>query len=300
MFLLFLSILIVPLVSLDFDLLHQFSSTFLSYASNCSDNLGLSTNTEKNHPNNSANWIYTVLQYRNFTTEAKRIISTPPFNEFQALRLDDLSPSPGEVDLYLHMPASMFLFVNIVPVLNIKTTHLPLNISLLQFHWDNFLAKRNSSSKHRWSIYYKIPLSENWNIMVSESTEKDSTMYLKREVTNMYLNSKTAWSQTADTDSRNTTIEVTITATGTAKFPGLHPSSDTSTQDLKATNEQTNSFISELSRKTNVTLKVFFIQNNIWVPRYCLSWTKLYKPHGLLKDQVYRHLWQADPCQKQL
>lgn len=68
---------------------------------------------------------------------------------------------------------------------------------------------------------------------------------------------------TADTDSRNTTTEVITTSTGTAKFPGFHSSSDTSIQDFKATNEQTNAFIAELSKKTNVTLKVFFIQNNI-------------------------------------
>lgn len=68
---------------------------------------------------------------------------------------------------------------------------------------------------------------------------------------------------TADADSRNTTIEVTITSTGTAKFPGLHPSSDTTIQDFKATNEQKTAFITELSRKKNITLEVFFIKNNI-------------------------------------
>lgn len=84
MFLLFLFILFVPLVSLDFDLLLQFSSTLLSYASNCSDNLGLRKNTEKINSSNSAKWIYAGLQYRNFTTGAKRIISVTPFKEFQA------------------------------------------------------------------------------------------------------------------------------------------------------------------------------------------------------------------------
>lgn len=115
--LLFLSILFVPLVSLDFDLLLQFGSTLLSYASNCSDNLGLSTNTKPIYSSNSASWIYTGLQYRNFTTGAKRIISVTAFKEFQALLPADLTSSPGEVDLYLHMAASMFLLVNTVSVL---------------------------------------------------------------------------------------------------------------------------------------------------------------------------------------
>lgn len=116
-----------------------------------------------------------------FTTGAKRNSSVTPFKEFQSLLLDDLYPSLGEVDLYLHMAASMFLLVNIVPVLNTETTHLALSVSLLQFHWDNFLAIWNSFSKHRWRIYCKIPLSENWNIMVSESTEKDNTVSLEKE-----------------------------------------------------------------------------------------------------------------------
>lgn len=42
------------------------------------------------------------------------------------------------------------------------------------------MAKWNSSSKHSWSIYCKMPLTENWNITVSESTEKVSTEYLER------------------------------------------------------------------------------------------------------------------------
>lgn len=44
------SILFVPLVSLDFALLLQFSLTLLSCASNCSDHLGLTTNTKKFSP----------------------------------------------------------------------------------------------------------------------------------------------------------------------------------------------------------------------------------------------------------
>lgn len=54
----------------------------------------------------------------------------------------------------------------------------------LVFPWynsiDHFLAKWNSSSNTDGAIYCKIPLNENWNIMVSESTEKDSTMYLEK------------------------------------------------------------------------------------------------------------------------
>lgn len=88
---------------------------------------------KKIHSNNSASWIHTGLQYRNFTTVAKRIISITPFKEFQTLLPDDLFPSP-EVDLYVHMAVSMFLLVNRVPVLNTKATHLPLSVSLLQFH----------------------------------------------------------------------------------------------------------------------------------------------------------------------
>lgn len=113
-------------------------------------------------------------------TVTKRIISIIPFKECQALLLEDLSPSPGEVDLYLHTAASVFLLVNAVPLLNTERTYLPLSVSLSQFHCHNFLAKWNSSSKHGWSIYCKMPLTENWDIMVSESAEKDSTVFLER------------------------------------------------------------------------------------------------------------------------
>lgn len=75
---------------------------------------------------------------------------------------------------------------------------------------------------------------------------------------NMYLNSKAAWSQTADTDSRNTTTEDIITSTRTVKFPELHPSSDPSIQDFKAMYEQTNAFIGELSCKTNINTGSLF------------------------------------------
>lgn len=111
-------------------------------------------------------------------TVTNRIISIVPFKEFQAL-LPDLSPSPGEVDLHLHMAASVFLLVNTVPLLNTKITYLPLSVSLPQFHCHNFLAKWNSW-KHSWSMYRKMPLTENWNTMVSKSAEKDSTVYLER------------------------------------------------------------------------------------------------------------------------
>ena len=65
-------------------------------------------------------------------TVTKRTISIVPFKEFQALLPEDLSPCPGEVDLYIHMAASMFLLVNTVPLLNTKITYLPLSVSLPQ------------------------------------------------------------------------------------------------------------------------------------------------------------------------